>query len=293
MPNLQALFEGMRSMGTSFPTPADVYNWTQTWWFTSTLAFVALLWCAELIHRGMTNDRGDIRPAIQTLLSALSLVIMWKTVWVDWQWTDFAVLWETVNGPVLRLCLVRYLYGSMRNTTAAAGRTLHIWMIVGLIRVCTFTVGQTTLQRRQEAVYIGMPVDDFNFVPILHMVWAFELCDLITHIYSTLTVPAIQTELIRSIRTDRPPMLGLYAWAHWLMSWCWLTVRVLGFGMLTIISTTVVSGMAGKMYFTILTLAQMSLWWDLRNLSPAQLRQKWAHYTFRYAQRTDYNKKNL
>lgn len=291
MPNLQALFVWIRDTPTTVPTPYEVYQWTQTWWFTSTVFFVVLLWGIELLHRGWTRDRGDARPTLLVLLSTASLAWMIRTVWLGGYWYDFGPLWATVNGPVLRLCVVRYLYGSLRNTTAAAARTMHLWMIIGLIRLSTFTVGETTLARRQRATYVGIPVDDFNFIPVLHMVWIFELCDLGVSLYSARAVGAIQDEMVRSIRQHRPPRLAWYGWWHWLLAWSWLTVRVVGLAALTLVSNWAVSGKVARVYFGLIVMGQLSLWWDLRNLSPARIQQKWARYTQRYAERNEYDKK--
>lgn len=266
------------------PSPKDVYEWTQTWWVTSTLVFVFFLWLLELGHRAWTNDKGDARPLLMSLLSVLSFGWMTSAMWVKGEWTDFAVVWPIINGPVVRVCLVRYLYGSFRNTTNAAARTLHIWMIVFLIRVSVYTIGETTMQRRQEAAYAGMPVDDFYFVPLLHMLWLFELCDVWSYLYTTFTIPAIQSETLRALRFRHPPRLAWYDWSHWLLSWSWLTIRVIGFTALTVVSSWVVSGTMARFYFAILAASQFALWWDLRNIAPRQLQRQWARYTQYYAQ---------
>lgn len=257
------------------PNPQDILQWAQTWWFTSNGLVVVALWVLELTHKGLTNDRGDARPLILVALSTSSLVVMLNTALVRGQWMQLMPMWETFKGPVMRICLIRYLYRCIRRSDVAAGHTIHLWMTAGLIWVAMTAIGTADMEARHNAARIIGPVKDFNFVPILNMMWVFEIAGLCTALYMWWIVPRILREAAYAIKQDRPPKYGTYTLCHWIMSWFWLVTRVVGFGVMTLFSSIAVSGKAARLWFGIVTISQLSLWWDMRNITPKALGKVW------------------
>ena len=267
-----------------------VHNFVATWWWSATFVLPLLLWLWENTWKSVTHGRGDARPAIETGLAATSFAYLFYHAVVCGHIWDAAAMWTVVKGPVLRLCMARYIYRGVKEPArSAAGRTFHLWVIIFLAfltewntQAVSHGVSPTRMQQRlDEARHVGLITDEARFVPLFIMLMLFDAVDVVTNAYVQWVVPWIYARTSKSLSTspDTRVDLTFAAWCFVVMRWSWLLVRVLVFGLLTLASQYISRGMVTYIVFGLVTLGQLSMWWDLRLLAPHVIHRAWLKRT--------------
>lgn len=245
-----------------------IWHVWQTWWFTTSIAVACLIRLFEISYNGLYNQQRDIRPVVLNVLSACALVMFIYATWIQWAWLDFNRMWAMVNGPLLRLCVIRYVHGFWVYPNGAAAQSLHMWITVACIRLITYTGKSVYMQQaRDMGIHMDAAFHGYTLW-LLYMLWVAECSDFMTTAYIAYAMPRCRAISKYALRHYMMPNHMTYRVMHTLMHTLWFIARVMGYTCAFVICAYATKSILIVACGIIIILGQLSLWLDMYNLAP-------------------------